>query len=92
MNNQRKYFYKEYFNLGIVLRGEANDLKEIKNYIIVNFVYNRLVWLLKPTYKEGKLRIMNESEYREHKKFNEKKERKIIDEFEHLPMKKTDYS
>lgn len=82
MNNQRRYFYKEYFNLGIVLHGEANDLEEIKNYIIVTFVYNRLVRLLKPTYKEGKLCILNESEYREYKKVNEKKERKIIDESE----------
>ena len=78
--NQHKDFYKEYFNLGIVLRGEVNDLEEVKKYIITTFVDKRLVQLIKPTYKKEKLCIVNEHEYAELQRFNGKE--KINDESE----------
>ena len=65
--------YREYFNLGIVLRGDVRNLEEIKSYIIDTFVDKGLVKLIKPTYKKEKLCLVNEFEYKNYKRSNRKK-------------------
>lgn len=79
-NKDEKYFYKEYFNLAFVLRGEVASLEEIKMYIINNFANKKLVKLIKPTYEKEKLLIVDEPEWQKVQKFTIKKERKLSNE------------
>lgn len=72
-DKKHRTHYREYFNLGIVLRGDVNNLEEIKRYIIDTFVDKGLVKLIKPTYKKEKLCLVNEFEYKKYKKPNRKK-------------------
>ena len=76
-----KCFYREYFNLGLVLRGDVANLEEIKLYIINNFANKKLVKLIKPTYDKEKLFIVDEPEWQKFQKFTIQKGRKSVNEY-----------
>ncbi len=56
----RNYF-REYFNIGCILRGEVKYLEEIKEYII-EYVEKGLVKLIKPTYSKNPISMVTEGQ------------------------------
>ena len=44
-NQAQREYYKEWFNLGLILHGELNYLEAAKQYIIEHFCYTKKVKL-----------------------------------------------
>ncbi len=62
-------YFREYFTLALVLRGEVNYLEKIKNHIIVNYVDANRIKLIKPTYAKERLYIVRESEWQTQRRY-----------------------
>jgi len=66
---QHRDYFREYFTLALVLRGEVNCLEKIKNHIIVNYVDASRVKLIKPTYAKERLFIVREAEWHAYRRY-----------------------
>lgn len=67
-NQAQREYYKEWFNLGLILHGELNYLEAVKQYIIEHFCYTKKVKLIKPTYAEENLLLVDELTWEKYKK------------------------
>ena len=61
-------YLNQYFNLVLFLRGEVRYLEQIKAHIIENYVTNRRVLLIRPTYSKDTFTVISEPEWRIFKK------------------------
>lgn len=80
---QYRDYFREYFTLALVLRGEVNYLEKIKNHIIETYVDANRIKLIKPTYAKEKLCIVRESDWQKHRRYKST-EPEAVSEPEHF--------
>lgn len=65
------------FNFSCVLRGGVKYIEQIKDYIVQEFVNERLVNLIRPTYDKKEIYIITRDEWEEYQKLKKKDDRLI---------------
>ena len=68
----QKEYFKEYFNLGLILCGDLKYVEEVKLHIINNYAYEKKIKRIKPTYAREKFSIGDEVEWQKYKKIKRK--------------------
>ena len=76
-NNKKNGYPTEFFNFACILRGKANHLEEIKEYITSEYVDKGLVKLIKPTYDTEKIYIVTDQEWEEYQNLKKRDDRLI---------------
>jgi hypothetical protein len=73
----KKECLSQLFNFSCVLRGEVKYIEQIKDYIVQEFVNERLVNLVRPTYDKNEIYIITRDEWEEYQRLKKKDHRLI---------------